>query len=144
MIDNEAPGGGICKIIVTKKNEEVGNTVSFLVSYGAPVFKGYVNADGELNISDVVLLQKWLLAVPDTNLLDWSRVDMCRDGRLDVFDLCLMKKELISQNVETNGTKSIITGIRNGMTKDEVFAVLGKGYTAEEEKLSKNMHIITL
>lgn len=137
VIDNEAPGSGICKIIVTKKNEEVGDTISFPVSYGAPVVKGDVNADGSFGIADVVKLQQWLLADPDSILADWQRADMCRDGRLDVFDLCLMKKELISQNAETNETKSIITGIRNGMTKDEVFAVLGKGYTAEEEKLSQ-------
>ena len=31
---------------------------------------GDVNADGALTISDVVLLQKWLLAVPDTQLAD--------------------------------------------------------------------------
>ena len=33
---------------------------------------GDVNADGALTISDVVLLQKWLLAVPDTQLADWN------------------------------------------------------------------------
>lgn len=137
VINDEVPGSGTCKIIVTKKNEEVGDADSFPVGYGAPIVKGDVNADGELNISDVVMFQKWLLAVPDTKLPDWNRADLCRDGRLDVFDLCLMKRELISQNLETQEAKSIITGIRNGMTKDEVFAVLGKGYTAEEEKLSQ-------
>lgn len=137
VINDEVPGSGICKIIVTKKNEEVSDSDSFSVGYGAPVVKGDVNADGKLNISDIVLFQKWLLAVPDTKLSDWNRADLCRDGRLDVFDLCLMKRELISQNQETQDAKSIITGIRNGMTKDEVFAVLGKGYTAEEEKLSQ-------
>lgn len=57
--------------------------------------KGDVNGDGELNITDVVLLQKWLLAVPNTHLSQWQAADLCKDERLDVFDLCLMKRELL-------------------------------------------------
>ena len=59
--------------------------------------RGDVNSDGEFNISDVVLLQKWLLAVPDTKLSQWQAADLCHDDRLDVFDLCLMKRELLYQ-----------------------------------------------
>ncbi|NLT10154.1 MAG: hypothetical protein GXY08_11730 [Ruminococcus sp.] len=60
--------------------------------------KGDCNADGSFNISDVVLLQKWLLAIPGTDIADWKSCDLCRDGRLDVFDLCLMKRELVNGN----------------------------------------------
>ncbi len=60
--------------------------------------KGDVNADGEFNVADVVTLQKWLLAVPDTKLADWKSADLCSDNRLDVFDLCLMKRELLKNN----------------------------------------------
>ena len=56
---------------------------------------GDVNADGEFNVSDVVLLQKWLLAVPNTHLPNWKAGNFCEDDRLDVFDLCLMKRLLI-------------------------------------------------
>lgn len=59
------------------------------------VVKGDVNADGEFNLADVVLMQKWLLAVPDTTLNDWKAGDLCEDNRIDVFDLCLMKRLLI-------------------------------------------------
>ena len=58
---------------------------------------GDVNDDGEFNVSDVVLLQKWLLAVPDTHLANWKAVDFCNDNKLNVFDLCLMKRELIER-----------------------------------------------
>ncbi|MBR6985403.1 MAG: dockerin type I repeat-containing protein [Ruminococcus sp.] len=54
-----------------------------------------MNGDGVLDIADVVLLQKWLLAVPDTYLLQWQAADFCKDERLDVFDLCLLKRELL-------------------------------------------------
>ena len=57
--------------------------------------KGDVNADGTFDVADVVLLQKWLLAVPDTHLEYWQAADLYKDNRLDVIDLCLMKRELI-------------------------------------------------
>lgn len=58
---------------------------------------GDVSDDGAFNVSDVVLLQKWLLAVPDTHLANWKAADFCEDDRLDVFDLCLMKRKLLTQ-----------------------------------------------
>lgn len=58
---------------------------------------GDVNADGKFDIADVVLLQKWLIAVPDVKLADWEAADLCKDDKLNVFDLCLMKRMLIKQ-----------------------------------------------
>ncbi len=57
---------------------------------------GDCNADGYFTIADVILLQKWLLAVPNTRLADWKAADLCDDNRLDVFDLCVMKKLLLN------------------------------------------------
>lgn len=101
-----------------------------------PTIKGDVNGDGEFNISDAVTLQKWLLSIPDTTLVNWNSADMCSDGVLDIFDLCAMKKELLSAPV-SQSDKSIIAGLKNGMTRDEVFAVIGKNYTSEEEKTTQ-------
>ena len=56
-----------------------------------------VNDDGEFTVADVVLLQKWLLAVPDAHLANWKAADLCEDEKLDVFDLCLMKRALLEQ-----------------------------------------------
>ena len=60
--------------------------------------KGDVNADGEFSIADVVLLQKWLLAVPDIELADPKSADLCEDGKLNVLDLCMMKYEIINES----------------------------------------------
>ncbi|MBR2283807.1 MAG: glycoside hydrolase family 88 protein [Ruminococcus sp.] len=69
--------------------------------YGTiPEVQGDINADGEFAVSDVVLLQKWLLAVPGTHLANWKAADFCDDNWLDVFDLCLMKRVLLKQNQE--------------------------------------------
>ncbi len=56
--------------------------------------KGDLNGDGKFEVADAVLMQKWLLAVPDTKLKNWETGDFCKDGVLDVFDLCEMKKAL--------------------------------------------------
>ena len=56
---------------------------------------GDVNADGSFNVSDLVLLQRWLLVAPDAELANWQAGDLCEDNRLDVFDLCLMRRMLI-------------------------------------------------
>lgn len=73
--------------------EKYGNT--FLSVDSIPV-RGDVNADGALTIADVVALQKWLLCTPNATLADWKAADLCEDDRLDVFDLCLMKRELLN------------------------------------------------
>lgn len=54
---------------------------------------GDINSDGEFNISDVVILQKWLLGAGE--LTNWKAGDLCEDNILDVFDLCMMKRKLI-------------------------------------------------
>ena len=58
--------------------------------------RGDINANGEFSVADLVVLQKWLLGVPDTQLPDWKAGDLCEDGRLDTFDLCLMRSELLT------------------------------------------------
>lgn len=58
---------------------------------------GDVNADGKFNVADAVLLQKWLLAVPDTELKNWKAADFCNDNVLNIFDICMMKHELLKQ-----------------------------------------------
>lgn len=57
--------------------------------------KGDVNADGVLNIADVVVMQKWLLAVPDAKLTDSKAGDLCEDGKINIFDLIMIKRLLI-------------------------------------------------
>ena len=56
---------------------------------------GDANGDGEFTIADVVLLQKWLLTETNAYLPYWQAVDLYEDGKLDVFDLIMMKSRLI-------------------------------------------------
>lgn len=60
--------------------------------------KGDINADDEFTISDIVLLEKWLLGVPDTELINWEAADLNKDGQLDAFDMIEMRKLLIQNS----------------------------------------------
>ena len=62
----------------------------------SPIVEGDINADGQFTVADVVSLQQWLLCVPDATLADWQAGDLCKNEKLDVFDLCLMKRKLLN------------------------------------------------
>ena len=84
-----------------KQEHEIADTLTMTITnvqvvYGvSESLQGDVNADGKFNVADVILLQKWLLAVPDTKLPDWKAADFYADNKLNIFDLCLMKRKLI-------------------------------------------------
>ena len=88
---------------------------------------GDVNDDGEFNVSDVVLLQKWLLAVPDAELKNWKAADFCNDNKLDVFDQCMMKSELISSTITAyvKPDHEIMYGVDIHVVADDVKMYLG-------------------
>lgn len=74
--------------------------------------KGDVNSDGEFNISDLVLMQRWLLN-DSIKLENWRMGDFCEDGVLDSFDLCLMRNELIGKKTEIQGRKIEVSNIED-------------------------------
>ena len=77
--------------VVTKDNDVIQYTVNVVETF----IEGDCNSDGNFDIADVILLQKWLLTEVKT-LDNWKVADFCQDNRLDVFDLCLMKRKLIN------------------------------------------------
>lgn len=77
---------------------------------------GDINADGKFTVADVVMLQKWLLCVPDVTLANWKAADLCEDGTLNVFDLCMMKRALIEQHQKEK------------ITIDDIITLSKKGY----------------
>ena len=62
-----------------------------------PETEGDVNGDGVFSISDVVLLQRWLLSTADKKSIIWENADVCKDNVLDAFDLCLMRKIIVEK-----------------------------------------------
>ena len=59
--------------------------------------EGDLNADGSFNTADLILMNKWLLSVPGTELANWKAGDFVKDAQLDVYDLVLMRKALIAK-----------------------------------------------
>lgn len=60
--------------------------------------EGDANFDGEFNIADAVSLQSYLLGRQETGLVYWKAADLCDDNRLDVFDMCLMRRALVDSS----------------------------------------------
>ena len=57
------------------------------------IVRGDVNADGSFGVTDIVMMQKYLLH--EGSLIDPQAGDLDNDGALDIFDLALMKRELM-------------------------------------------------
>lgn len=62
---------------------------------------GDINADGSFNVADIVMFQKWLLGVSDVTLPNWKAADFCEDEKLNVLDLCMMKRKLV-ENMQSD------------------------------------------
>lgn len=60
-----------------------------------PKIKGDVNADGSVNIADLVMMCNWLLG--SNELTDWEAGDLCEDGVIDTFDFVLLRKLILQQ-----------------------------------------------
>lgn len=85
-----------CAIVLEFKGSGTVNVEHLsLVALEPEPVRGDVNGDGVWNLSDVIALQKWLLAVPDAKLEQWENGDFYADGRIDALDLCLMRQEIL-------------------------------------------------
>jgi len=54
-----------------------------------------VNHDGKFDILDLIMMQKWLLAVPDATLTDWKAGDLQKDNVINILDYCKIKQLLL-------------------------------------------------
>ena len=70
---------------------------SFALIEASAYSPGDINADGALDVNDVVLLQKWILKVKNTTLKDADAADMNSDGVIDIYDLALLKRKLLQK-----------------------------------------------
>ena len=72
---------------------ETPSDIPYLPSTGVT---GYVDANGVFDLRDLVLVQKWLLGTQNVHLSDWKAGDLYEDEILDVYDLSLLKRLLLS------------------------------------------------
>lgn len=59
--------------------------------------KGDVNLDGKVNVTDAVMLQKYLLNKQSCQAENFINADMNQDGKVNVFDLALLKRKLLKK-----------------------------------------------
>ena len=60
-----------------------------------PLLRGDVDEDGDVDLTDIVLLQKYLLAVAPLGPSAYEKADMDADGRVDVMDLGHLKRAVL-------------------------------------------------
>lgn len=60
---------------------------------------GDIDFSGNINVADLVLLQKYILAVQPFSASQWYNADINEDGSVDVFNLCLLRGILVKSLV---------------------------------------------
>ncbi|MBQ8921862.1 MAG: dockerin type I repeat-containing protein [Oscillospiraceae bacterium] len=80
-----------------KQSAEILSITELTLDQNSHTVRGDVDANGKFEIADLVLLHKWVLAVPDTYLANWEAGDFSGDGRLNAIDLSMMKNALMKQ-----------------------------------------------
>ena len=56
---------------------------------------GDIDADGKLTVSDVIVMQKYLLGIHALTETEAAAADVTGDGDIDIFDLGMMKNMLL-------------------------------------------------
>ena len=93
---SKLPEGSYVYKIMAKDKKGTSRT---LTECAFTVFKrdivGDIDDDRRVGVTDVILLQKWLLASKGTNLPNATAADLDKNGTLDVFDLALLKRLVV-------------------------------------------------
>ena len=80
--------------LISADNQETDYILEPVAAQPAPArLRGDVDANGMLEVADLVMMQKYLVRLGTLN--DAAQGDMNDDGVLDIFDLALMKHELL-------------------------------------------------
>jgi len=86
-----AVGEGNAVISVINPDSDV---VQIKVTVISAVPAGDCNNDGEITVTDVIMLQRWLLS-DGTKLSNRQAADLHKDGSINAFDLALLKHKLL-------------------------------------------------
>lgn len=81
---------------------------------------GDCNGDGQFTISDVVMFQKWLSGTGE--ITNWKNADFTWDNNLDIFDLTLMKQELLKTLPKITAEKNSVSADDISILKKEILA----------------------
>lgn len=109
-IEEKTDSGGIIRIITNTPTVFYGyrgsTTEAYANKYKAFTFaalddtcqKGDVNLDGKITVSDLVILQQYLVKKASLTNEQWNCADIMEDGSVNVFDEALLRRKLIEFN----------------------------------------------
>ena len=106
-----------------------------------PLVDGDCNYDGIFSISDVVLLQKYIMG--DVSLKNPENADVNKDGKVDVFDLIRIKKLIINSAFLDDGP--LLVSLYDNYTSLDgihyqymtIYTGEGRSYTMNYKTMSK-------
>lgn len=113
-------------------------------SAAAAGISGDINLDGDLSISDAVLMQRYLLNTTTFTQDQWQAADMNRDGTVNAFDLTRLKQALLEKGIVFQAedlTANLVSRNAAGAEADEDFVLAQTEFalsllqnTAEEDE----------
>lgn len=93
--------------LVSKSNLDIKATVHYNSYNTEQKLPGDVNLDGKISISDIVMLQKWVVNAGD--LTCRQNADLNEDGKINVFDCVMLKRKLMDLINNPNANKLTFT-----------------------------------
>ena len=81
-------------VIVSYTYDALGNRLSKKVTGAAPIKKGDVNGDGEVNTKDIIDLVSYMIG---NTTLSLSAADVNGDGKVDVADVIMVSNAIMNK-----------------------------------------------
>ncbi|MBO5164661.1 MAG: dockerin type I repeat-containing protein [Ruminococcus sp.] len=114
-----------------------------------PPVRGDANGDGDFTVADLVMLEKWLLG--EDKLTCWKNADLCEDQVIDVYDLCVMRKEFSESKPDhtvmsveamrgNNGMEKIKNGVYTAASMSELHTLLKTAELCEYDGCKCDFH----
>ena len=93
-----APTNSTCQRweLLTEALPEPTTEPETMVVIPPPIIMGDVDGDLSVGVSDIIMLQKWLLAVPGAELTKPEGAYLNDDNVIDIFDLALLKRMVLN------------------------------------------------
>ncbi len=88
--------------------------------------RGNANLDSKVSITDAGFIAKKIAQHKKSDLPSCSDYNM--DDKISISDAAALAMDIARRNIKTYNSASIIPGIKNGMTPEEVFSVVGNDY----------------